>query len=67
MRVYFRFLSTQYAAMPMMAATATAAMMATSVVIRGVGSSGVDSSGSIGPAGDGASDTNIAVSDCEGQ
>jgi hypothetical protein len=35
MLVYFRFLSAQYAMMPTTATTATAAMMAVSVVIKG--------------------------------
>ena len=44
--------------MPMTATTATAIMMATSVVINGASGSG---SGSIGPAGEGAFTTPSAV------
>ena len=55
---YFRFRSAQNATMPMMQATATAAIIATSVVIS-VTSVG---SGSIGPPGDGASVTPNDVS-----
>ena len=44
--------------MPIMTATATAAMMAISVVIKGAS----DASGSIGCAGDGAGSTPTAVS-----
>ena len=48
--VYFRFLSAQYATMPMTATTTTAAMMAISVVIKGAsaGCSGSVGSGSVG-------------------
>jgi len=55
--VYFRFLSAQNATMPMTAATATAAMMAISVVIRGASVG----SGSIGVEGDGAASTVMYV------
>ncbi len=65
---YFRFLSAQYAATPMTEATATAASMATSVVMNGasaVGSSGVsgssDSSGSVGVTGSSGSSGSIRV------
>ncbi len=46
--VYFRFLSAQKLTAPMMLATATAAIMATSVVIKGVSGvgSGVEGDGS---------------------
>ena len=56
--VYFRFLSAQKAAMPITDATATTAMIATSVVIKGASVG----SGSIGPDGAGASVTPMAVS-----
>jgi len=55
---YFRFLSAQYATMPTTAIMTTAMIMAISVVIKGAS----DGSGSIGPAGDGASVTPMAVS-----
>ena len=58
--VYFRFLSAQNAATPIIQATATAAMMATSVVINGVSVAGC--SGSIGVEGDAAGSTLMAVS-----
>jgi hypothetical protein len=45
--VYFRFLISRNAAIPMMQATATAATMATSMVIKGASSVGSIASGSI--------------------
>ena len=67
--VYFRFLSAQKLITPIMLATATAAMMATSVVIKGVsvgsgegdGSGDGEGSGSIVPPDDGAGPTVTAV------
>ena len=56
--VYLRLRSVQKATMPIMTATATAAMMANSVVIRGASVG----SGSIGCAADAAGPTPIAVS-----
>ena len=53
--VYFRFLSAQKLTAPMIAATATAAMIATSVVMSGIGS------GSIGPFDEDAGPTERAV------
>ena len=50
---YFRFLSTQKVATPMMLAIAMAAIIATSVVIKGVSVG----SGSIGPVGEAAGPT----------
>ena len=61
--VYFRFLSAQKLITPIMLATATTAMMATSVVIKGVsvGSGDGEGSGSIVPPDDGAGPTVTAV------
>ena len=55
--VYFRFLSAQNATMPT-TAIMTTAMMASSVVVK----ANASGSGSIGPAGDGAGSTPMAVS-----